>query len=122
MKKSLYSYFALAAAAFFAGFSAVAAEKGNLVADPASAVKNTWKKYPVSGKDFWMLLDPRWLELKGVSHEEFVQKSGTGFIQQTVSGENVTNLRVLTIGEITSYDARNRRRKASETIKIRRGF
>ncbi len=112
MKKSLYSYFALAAA-FFAGFSAVAAEKGNLVADPASAVKNTWKKYPVAGKDFWMLLDPRWLELKGVSHEEFVQKSGTGFVQQTVSGENVTNLRVLTIGEITSYDARNRRRKAT---------
>ncbi len=113
MKKSLYSYFALAAAAFFAGFSAVAAEKGNLVADPASAVKNTWKKYPVSGKDFWMLLDPRWLNLKGVSHEEFVQKSGTGFVHQTVSGENVTNLRVLTIGEITSYDARNRRRKAT---------
>ena len=116
MKKSFYSFLAFAAVSFLAVSALDAAEKGNLVADPTSAVKNTWKKYPVSGKDFWMLLDPRWLELKGVAQEEFVQKSGTGFVHQSVAGENVVNLRVMTIGEITSYDAKNRRRKVDIQI------
>ena len=118
MKKSFYSFLAFAAVSFLAVSALDAAEKGNLVADPTSAVKNTWKKYPVSGKDFWMLLDPRWLELKGVAQEEFVQKSGTGFVHQSVAGENVVNLRVMTIGEITSYDAKNRRMRARFFISL----
>ena len=70
MRKSFYSISAIAVLSLLLASPLAAAGKENLVADPASAVKNTWKKYPVSGKDFWMLLDPRWLNLKGVSHEQ----------------------------------------------------
>ena len=63
-----------------------------LVADPFRAVYQTWETHPLAGKDFWLLLDPRWLSLKGLEKELFIQESGTGFVPIPMTGENIMSM------------------------------
>lgn len=74
------------------------ATAGNYVAEPDRAKSIQWKTYPQAGHDFWMLLNPLWLELKGVSQERFVQESGTAV--HTKVRHNAEARRVISISEM----------------------
>ena len=83
-----------------------------LVADPFRAVYQTWKTHPVAGRDFWLLLDPRWLSLKGLENEAFIQESGTGFVDLPMNCENLTPMRVVSIHSVRCFDPAGKEQKA----------
>ena len=83
-----------------------------IVADPYRAAEVSWPSHSVAGRDFWLLLDPRWLDLKGVSDEPFVRESGTGFVPLGITGKNTAALRVMTLREIVFRDAAGRKVEA----------
>ena len=87
-----------------------------LVADPFRAVYQTWEKHPLAGKDFWLLLDPRWLSLKGLEKEPFIQESGTGFVPIPMTGENITSMRVISISSVKCFDTAGKEQKADVQI------
>ena len=73
---------------------------GSYVAEPDRAKSIQWKTYPRAGHDFWMLLTPSWMNLKGVSEERFVQESGTAL--QVMTSHNPER-RIISIGEMNFY-------------------
>lgn len=87
-----------------------------LVSDPFRAVYQTWETHPLAGKDFWLLLDPRWLTLKGLEKEPFIQESGTGFVPIPMTGENIMSMRVISISSVRCFDAAGKEQKADVQI------
>ena len=63
--------FALATA-----LGAAAAFAEGWVADPYRAADQAWPKYPVKGRDCWVLLDPKFRELPGVKDMDFIKEAG----------------------------------------------
>ena len=77
-----------------------------LVSDPFRAVHQSWKTHPVAGRDFWLLLSPQWLNLKGLENETFIRESGTGFVPFHSSGRNIMPMRVLSLESVKCFDRR----------------
>ena len=75
-----------------------------LVSDPFRAVHQSWKTHPVAGRDFWLLLSPQWLNLKGLENETFIRESGTGFVPFHSSGRNIMPMRVLSLESVKCFD------------------
>ena len=90
--------------------------ESRLVADPFRAVHQTWKTHPVAGRDFWLLLDPRWLSLKGLENEAFIRESGTGFVTLPMICENLTPMRVVSIHSVRCFDTAGKEQKADVRI------
>ena len=81
MRKTL-----LAAAAAIA---AAAGAAGEYVADPYRAVGVTWPKHEIKGRDYWLMIEQHFLELKGLENEPFVQDSGTALVRLGVNARHV---------------------------------
>ena len=89
-----------------------------LVSDPFRAVHQSWKTHPVAGRDFWLLLSPQWLNLKGLENETFIRESGTGFVPFHSSGRNIMPMRVLSLESVKCFDASGKELATSEGTKM----
>lgn len=49
---------------------------GTLVSRPAAASQVIWPKHEFCGKEYWLMLEPIWREMKGLSGERFIQDAG----------------------------------------------
>ena len=62
------------------GALALSAAAGDYVADPFRAVDATWPKHEIKGRDYWLMMTPGFLNLKGLENEAFITDSGTAFV------------------------------------------
>lgn len=85
--------------------SAGSVSASGFVADPYRSTGVVWKKYPFMGKDFWLLLNPAWLTLKGLKEEPFVRQSGSSHVQTAVKWKNFSTMRTIAIREILLTDS-----------------
>lgn len=86
------------------------------VADPFRSVETVWKKHPFMGREFWLLLNPAWLTLKGLQDQKFVRESGTSHVQTLVTLKNGALLRTLILREIELKSASGKTLKGKVTV------
>ena len=65
---------------YLAGALALSAAAGEFVADPFRSVDVTWPKHEIKGRDYWFMMTPSFLNLKGLENEAFINDSGTAFV------------------------------------------
>jgi len=98
--------FLVATTAFAAGLvDGRSAGAASWVASPGMALSVTQPIPEFAGRDFWLLLEPKWHELKGVKDEAFVQESGMWHVKLPVVKENCVPPRVLGLREVELYEA-----------------
>ena len=57
---------------------------GEYVADQFRSVDVTWPKHEIKGRDYWLMIKPNFLGLKGLECEPFIVDSGTAFVEVNV--------------------------------------
>lgn len=85
------------------------------VADPYRSAAVSWKKHPVLGRDFWLLLNPAWLTLDGVKNEPFIRESGTSHIQTALDRQDSV-MRTLFLREIRLYSGSGKAVKGKAAV------
>ena len=74
--------FAVGAALALAAYAvAETCAAGEYVADPFRSVDVTWPKHEIKGRDYWLMITPNFLGLKGLENEPFIVDSGTAFVE-----------------------------------------
>lgn len=86
------------------------------VADPYRAAGQSWPKYVVKGKDFWLMLEKGFLDKPGVSEEAFVRESGTQWVPIASDPLIQRFMRVIAIQDVTAVDANGKPHKARFTV------
>ena len=83
---------------------------GEYVADPYRSVDVVWAKHDIKGRDYWLMIQPNFLGLKGLENEPFVVDSGTAFVRVEAKARRANPWGFpgpndfYTIGGIINYD------------------
>lgn len=88
------------------------------VAEPERALAVEWRIPEFAGRDFWTLLDPKWLELPGLKDEAFVRDSGLMNVRLPLIKESFITQRVLVLREIAVFQGGSQENTAPQAALV----